>query len=484
MLMIKRYIRGVQASIGIMFALMAPVMVGAMGLALDYSQAYLVQQRLAQALDAAALAAASSATDKVAIEAKVQQFFDANYPPEKLGFTFDPVVTINGNQITVSGVASYSTFFAQLIGNDEVTVTAETTVERAVKGLEVVLVLDNTGSMATNDNIGKLRTATCEFVEILYGTYDAEETTDCLERYDSFVDAQNEYVKVGLVPYATSVNVGPYGLGYDDDGYGYGSAFLNNPLDLEFSNDGNTDICIIENDDGTDVLDHSGPWYMYRWCRGKTDDSPQCNYYNNYVCKNNAYNSSGSNCLDWDYDYGERTVYRAPEYRCPKASILPMTENMTALKDRINEMEANGWTFGNLGMVWGWRMLSPEAPFTEGVEWDNPSWRKVIVMMTDGDNVRSSPYGGYGNNNNHSVYSSNDLDDRLEDVCQNMNDQDRVTVYTITFDVNGGIDSTTEALYAECAGNGGFHSHVTTSEDLIEVFREIAQELSNLHIKQ
>jgi len=372
-----------------------------------------------------------------------------------------------------------------VFGIDTLDVEAETVVQKEVQGLEIVMVLDNTGSMATNNNIAKLRTAACEFVEILYGTYDAEATEDCLDRYESYVTAENEYVKVGIVPYATSVNVGPYGLGYDDGGASYETAFLNNPQGLSFSNDADTNICIIEEDDGTDVTDHSGPWDMYRWCRRNSDDRALCNYYNDYVCSA-GYNASGSSCQGWSYSYGARTVYRGPNYVCPQASVLPMTEDMTALKERIGEMNANGWTFGNIGMVWGWRMLSPSAPFTEGVEWGNQAWRKVIVMMTDGDNVRSNPYGGFGYNGYHSVNSSSKLDDRLEDTCENMDAiQNGPTVYTITFEaVSGGIDSDTRALYEGCAINGGRHEHVTTSDELVEVFRDIAQELSNLHIKQ
>ena len=476
-----RYYRDTRAAIIVLFAVMAPLLIGSAGMALDYAQAYLVQQRLAQAIDAAALAAAAASSDPATINQKVQDFFDVNYPEEKLGITFDPVVVINGNLVTVTGVATYETTFLTVLGIDEIDVGAETVVQREVKGLEVVLVLDNTGSMASNNNIEKLRQAACEFVEILYGTYDSEALEeDCLERYGSYVDPENEFVKIGLVPYATSVNVGPYGLGFDDDGDVYDDAFLSNPADLTFSNDGDTDLCVIEDDDGTDVQDHTGPWNMFRWCRDIADDEPECNYYNNYVC--NSYNSSHSSCTSWSYSYGSRGSYRGPNYTCPRASVLPLTEDMTALKDRIDEMEANGWTFGNLGTVWGWRMLSPDAPFTEGVDWDNTAWRKVIVIMTDGDNVRSSPYGGYGNNNDHTVYNSGVLDDRLEDTCANMDAEDSVTVYTITFDT-GGIDADTEQLYEDCAANGGRHEHVETSDELIEVFRDIAQELSNLHIK-
>ncbi len=476
----KDFIKDTRGTIAILFALMAPVVVGSVGMALDYSQAYLVQQRLAQALDAAALAAAASSTDPATIEAKVKAFFDANYPEDRLGVVFEPVVVINGNEVTVSGYANYGTSFVGIWGINEIEVAASTTVQREVKGLEVVLVLDNTGSMASNNNIGKLRTAACEFVEILYGTYDSDEVTDCLDRYGEFVEAENEYVKIGLVPYATSVNVGPYGLGYNDAGGNYDTAFLNNPQGLNFSNDSDTDICVIEDDGGSDTQDVEGPWDMYRWCRDTNNDNALCDYRNDYNCT--RYNSSGL-CSNWKYKKNAKGLYRSENYICPKASILPLSENMTALKNRINEMQANGNTYGNIGMVWGWRVLSDSYPFTEGVSFDNHAWRKVIVMMTDGDNVYSNPYSAYGYRYDNVVNSSSKIDDRLEDVCKHMDEQDDVTVYTITFDVNGGIDDYTEQLYKDCAANGGYHEHVETSDELVNVFREIAQELSNLHIK-
>ncbi|MFK7840516.1 MAG: pilus assembly protein TadG-related protein [Bdellovibrionales bacterium] len=478
------YLKSTKAAIGILFAVMAPVVIGSAGVAIDYSQAYLVKQRLSQAIDAAALAATASSNDPDVIEAKVKKFFDVNYPPEKLGATIDPTVYVDGNVVRVVGNASYTTLFIRIFNIDSIAVQADTEVQREVKGIEVVLVLDNTGSMATNNNIGKLRTAACEFVEILYGTYDGEGTEDCLDRYGDYVTASNDFVKVGIVPYATSVNVGPYGLGFDDGGVAYDDQFLSNPLDLTFSNDVNTDICVLEQDDGTDVLDHAGPWSMFRWCRDTQTDAAECNFYNNYVCSG-GYNQSGSSCLGWQYQVGARTVYRGPNYTCPSASVLPMTEDMTDLKGRIGEMQANGWTFGNIGMVWGLRLLSPTAPFTEGVEWDNTAWRKVIVMMTDGDNVRSSPYGAFGRNGEHSVSSAAVLDDRLEDICENMDNMENgPSVYTITFEASeGGIDSDTETLYRNCAVNGGRHEHVNTSDELQDVFRDIAQELSNLRIR-
>ena len=130
-----RYYRDTRAAIVILFAVMAPVIVGSAGMALDFAQAYLVQQRLGQAIDAAALAAAAHSSDPAAIQSKVKQFFDVNYPEDALGVTFEPVVLVDGNLVTVTGRASYNTFFLNVIGIDNIDLEAETIVQREVKGL-------------------------------------------------------------------------------------------------------------------------------------------------------------------------------------------------------------------------------------------------------------------------------------------------------------------------------------------------------------
>jgi len=206
---IRQYIRETSGAIAVVFALMAPVIVGASGMALDYAQAYLVQQRLAQSLDAAALAAVASSTDEAVIRQKVLDFFEANYGDDERGFAFDPIVTINGDDVTVTGTATYTTFFLRVIGTTEITVEAKTTVEREVQGIEVVLVMDNTGSMATNNNIATLRTAASNFVYIMYGI-DEEEAADVssYDEIDDLATRNSDFIKIGLVPYSTSVNVG------------------------------------------------------------------------------------------------------------------------------------------------------------------------------------------------------------------------------------------------------------------------------------
>ncbi len=446
------------ATIAVMFAVMAPMLVGVVGMSLDYSQAYLVKQRLSQALDAAALAAAASSTDESVITQKVKDFFKANYPEDKLGVTFDPNVQIVGDEVIVTADAYYVTSFLRVLGIDTIDVSAGTTVVREVQGIEVALVMDNTGSMSTNNNIGALRDAASNFVYIMYGI-DVEDGENAdPENLDSMSLRDRDYIKVGLVPYSGSVNVGPYGLGKDRNGDYYGEEFVNNPHDLDYSTSSNSQYwmgCVLADDGGGDVIDQEGPWDMYRYCRD-ADDDPYCHL----------------------NQYGN--VRKNANYDCPRTPLTPLSTSPTDLKNNIDTMSARGYTHGNYGMVWGYRVISPDFPFEEGVEWENQYWRKAVVMMTDGVNTIHPRYSAYGPTQDHNLRPS-DLNNKFEDVCNNLKDQG-VIIYTVTFYSN--VSENTKDFYRECATSEDYYHDAPGKEDLIDVFETISRELSNLHIKE
>ena len=163
---IIEYFRSTIGALSVAFALIIPVVVGAAGFAVDLSMAHMVKQRLSHAIDAAALAAAASAGGgtQAAISDKVSDFFYQNYPLDKIGATYDLTVVVSGDDITVSAKSRYETSFAQLLGIDELVVSATTTVTKEILGLEVALVLDVTGSMSTNNNIGTLKNGGYKFL--------------------------------------------------------------------------------------------------------------------------------------------------------------------------------------------------------------------------------------------------------------------------------------------------------------------------------
>lgn len=525
----------IEGTIAIAFGIMAPVLIGAVGMAMDLSQSYLVRQRLHGALDASALSAAATLTDdNDEMEQRVIDFLEANYPEGTIGFLdMDALeIDISESELTVFAVAQFPTTFLRVLGIDNISIASTTTVAREIKGLEVVLVLDNTGSMGSS-NMDALKTATANFVNILFNKVE---------------DAED--LRIGLVPYSSSVRVGRYGLGqYPDGTPGYGDPFVNLPAGMNYTttrgDDDNWYGCVVEyhennyyippteddppaahvtnsrgqlwstNTVGTsnefrcnnassgngsrcrghgwnpasssndpypnDTRDeHEGPWEIYA--------------YGKIVSRNNSCSGSGysytrctscpsSNDYECNQDYCF-CMHSTPATSCPYALVVPLTSDQQELLDAIPTMQHEGSTYSNLGMAWGMRLLSPEAPFTEGSEWGDEDWNKAVVMMTDGEMSPSSVYSAYWAANKTSADSINTLNARLTEVCNLLKSRD-VIVYTITFDhATSDISAATKNIYRNCATSSAHYFDAPTQENLITVFERISGALANLHIRR
>lgn len=427
----KKYWKDTSGVSAIVFGLSLPALLAAGGLAVDLAKAYNVKNRLGNSLDKAALAAASSTGDEAALEARMQAFFDANFPAEKLGTPLNVDLSLNNNVISISASARVDTSFMRIFGKDYVDVTAFTEVVRELSGIEVALVLDVTGSMA-GSNIIALRQASNDFIDIMF---------------DRITD--EDFIKIGIVPYSSSVNVGPYGLGLDLLGAAYDTPFITQPASDPFVNPATLTYnpnsyyqwhgCVLARSYPLDTQD--GPpnqWGMYRY-----------QYYN-------------------------------PNRYCPDEPLVPLTNNEETLHDTIDGLNASGWTYGNYGMVWGWRVLSPDYPFTEGVPYDNEEWEKAVLMMTDGRNTMHSYYSTYGLTNSHNIDPS-DLNDRFAEICQSMKDEG-ITIYTVTF--QSGVNASTRQYYEDCASDVSKYFHAPSNDELVDVFQNIANQLSQLHISQ
>lgn len=419
------FLRDTAGATALVFALSVPMFIGASGIAVDLAQAYNVKNRLGNALDKAALAAGSMTGDTDDIEEGVHKFIEANYPDIKLGTTFDVDVEFGDGTVTVSASARVNTSFMNILGQEYLDVHESTTVRRELAGVEVALVLDVTGSMAGN-NIAALKTASHNFIDIMF------------ERISDL-----EYLKVGIVPFSQSVNVGN-GLAAGFVSYPASDPYKSPPTTITYSSgtSGTTTNwrgCIRERASPLDTTDDTTPnWGMYRYPKVSGNTNPNNN--------------------------------------CTNSRIVPLTNNRTTLDTAITNLQTGGNTYGNVGMVWGWRVLSPTAPFTEGVSYDDPDWTKTVVMMTDGDNTVNNAYSAYGANPG---IDADDLDDKFAAVCENMKDEG-IKIYTITF--QSGISNATREIFRQCASDPTKYFNAPSNEDLTEAFQQIANELSQLHI--
>ena len=147
---------------GQMLVLLSAALVALMaltGMAIDVGIAYGVKAKLSAALDAAGIAAGRAVkigeTDVIRIQNAQNaavQFFTANFPSGYMGatvsgITTSPVHSPDGSWIiSVSASASVPTSFVRVLGWDNIPVAASA--ETTVRSLDMVLVLDCSGSLA------------------------------------------------------------------------------------------------------------------------------------------------------------------------------------------------------------------------------------------------------------------------------------------------------------------------------------------------
>ncbi|OAN44820.1 pilus assembly protein TadG [Paramagnetospirillum marisnigri] len=459
---LSRLLRCRKGNVAIMFAVSLLPIVASIGLGVDVARAYAVKSRMSAALDAAALAVGSSTGTNAQLQQMAQNFFNANYPSGALGATPTIHVDVSGDVITATATAALPTVFMKAVGVDTMTVDASSKVIRRIKGLELAMVLDNTGSMTTNDNIATLREAANELVTILFGSYTTHPT-----------------LKIALVPYSAAVNPGSVASSL----VGSGAAYAPNDVT-------GWKGCVVERaspNTHADTTAGTALWTRYAWA----------------PAIDNSYTAGNASTIKADPSYGNSST--GPNLGCPTA-ITPLTNVKSTLTTAISAMAAwsRGGTLGDIGMAWGLRVLSPEAPFTEGAAWGTANLTKAVIMMTDGVNqvykltstsgsnkvntAVNSDYTAYGRLDELGRVGSSSIsgaktivDNRLASLCTAMKAKG-IVVYTIVF--TGTVDASTKALYSACASDTTKYFDAPSQTDLKNAFTAIAVQLSNLRISE
>ncbi|MBV9859499.1 MAG: pilus assembly protein [Alphaproteobacteria bacterium] len=618
---LRRLLRKSDGNVAIMFGLFAIPLIIAVGLAIDAGRAYMVKVRLGAALDAAALAVGSETNQTSAqLSTDLQNYFTANYPSTALGNNVSVTPTggtssLTGTTVTYTAQATVPMVFMQLVGINNITVTATAQTQKTT-GLEVVLVLDNTGSMLCGPNDGAP-----SYSDSACATGVVSSDTTCTNssngsRICTLINASTEFINtltsaitssqqlyIGVVPYVTTVNVGnslctgattcshittttsaglcngTYFTDYKGNlilntststthsftgtltnggakvtgiasttglaagmvvqgtgvptntaiksvdsssqitlcanatASGSKSLTANSAIAYDTTNTATTTNwmgCVVEptssdeNVSGTGVLassttdpDYTEPsggwpsWYPFWWAPDGT--------YNNWSSTASAQSSStetqGKVVSDYDQIPG-------PNQGCP-VPILPLTDatttsGKTTILNTISSMwpRDSGGTQVHIGMIWGWRVLSPNGPFTANnghpLSYSNAStngWKKIVVLMTDGTEEwpTSGPGdltglgkiadGKIGTTSNTTAVTN--LGTRLADVCSNMAASGDFVIYTIGL----GSDGASNTQLQNCPTGGGFFESATTA-NLQTVFQDIAKSLIALRLSQ
>jgi len=196
-----------------------------------------------------------------------------------------------------------------------------------------------------------------------------------------------------------------------------------------------------------------------------------------------------------------------PGHNCVVRSITALTSDKTTIINAINALTPDGYTHVAIGAAWGWRVLSPGTPYTEGAAYSDKTWQKALIILTDGDNtmpddlngsdsaINGSDYTAYGfvsqeqKRLGQSMSSTSDLvnfqNESLKRVCANIKAVKRpdgsaaIHIYTVGLgvDLNANLP-----LLKSCATSDSDAYTATTTNALSDAFAEIANSLARIRL--
>ena len=159
--------------------------------------------------------------------------------------------------------------------------------------------------------------------------------------------------------------------------------------------------------------------------------------------------------------------------------ITDLTTNEATLDSAIDALSASGYTYIASGLTWGWRMVSPDAPLSQGISYEDMTkaktrTKKFVILMTDGENTRAPSYPAHDS-------TSNSLANTLTaDVCTNIKDM-KITVFTVAFTVT---DPTTLDMLRTCASQPKYAFDAQDNAALVASFKTISDQMSDLRLAE
>jgi Flp pilus assembly protein TadG len=201
-----------QGAMAIIMALCIVPVLALIGLSVDAGRAYVAQSRLSYALDSAALAGgrayveayAKGATARSdAVTSVVDAYFSANYPTNYLGapkVVKASIVSDDGTTLVVKVDTTIPTSFLHLVGIKDFTIAKQATIRRDISAQEIVMVLDNTGSMYENCTGSAASCSTVRFERMRNAAKDMVNTM-----FDN--EPKAGFLRMGIVPFVTTVNI-------------------------------------------------------------------------------------------------------------------------------------------------------------------------------------------------------------------------------------------------------------------------------------
>ncbi|NMG39014.1 hypothetical protein GRZ55_07150 [Chelativorans sp. ZYF759] len=556
--MLRSFLRSTSGNFAMMFAGVLPVMLGAVGMAVDTANLMNVKAQLQNAADVGVLVASREGATQTQRRNLFTQYLHANAGGKGVTIASSDVEIEAGiNHLRVDGrvTANVDLFFLHHLGVQQVSVVASTF--RSTKSMEIAVVLDNTGSMG-QAGINALKKASHALV-------DAVETGR----------APDQDVRISLVPFVTAVNILgegydpawidmtgrslyngwnfldanlrnrrrngerldrlPEGFGSNDTGTGYGGGQACNNNGVSAEAIAKRERCLADNYPHHMYLFEQSktPWkgcvearpYPYNFTLEPPHPTRPDTLFVPYFAPdepgarmNQGGNNSGSYNNSWIEDRvagteaerqratlkyiapasisindnGPLTI--GPNRACP-TPIVPLTTDFSKIRSGINAMNYWNGSGTNIaeGLAWGWRVLSPTAPYTQAGAFDPAERQKFMVLMTDGRNVsfgssgtiNRSDYGAYGFLANGFIGGTNNqgtaegiLNGWTGDMCSEMKKQG-IEIFTVVYNETA---ASVQTLFRTCATRPENFYMTNNTAALESAFANIGRQMSRLRL--
>jgi Flp pilus assembly protein TadG len=451
-------------------------LLGAVGAAVDYSKANATRVAFQTALDSTALmlsktAATDSSSD---LQTAATNTFNALFsrPDVKNVTVTANYSTTNGSQIVLDGSATLNTNFLGVLGIDEINISASTTSVWGNTRLRIALVLDNTGSMAQGGTSANGYTSKMDALKTA--------AHNLLTQLNTVAAGNPDNVYVSITPFSKDVNVGSSNNAeswlYWDDGVTTADNYwdaLNGSCNRVGSSFTTRSKCLAVNvcsksshTTHSDCTNHNGTWYTTpgTWTHAAHTTWNGCviDRDQNFDTTNDPPGTGG-------------TLYPTEQYSSCPVSLMGLSNNWTALNDKITAMQPVGNTNQALGLQLGWQSLTA-SPFTVPAMDPNYHYTQVIILLTDGLNTQDRWYSCPSNG------PCPTIDGREQTTCSNIKNAG-ITIYAVQ--VNTGNDPTS-TLLQNCASNApGTLDHfflLTSPEQIVTTFNQIGTALTNLRL--
>lgn len=453
MSLLKAFSKDLRGNTTIMFALAVVPLLLAAGAGIDMLRANSTQTVLQGAADAAAIAgAASGKTNQDDLMKIVTDYVIANGVPKAVEAisSLDAALDQKNRTFSVTLKGKINTSLMRIAGISTMDVGAYSQVSLGNEGLEVALVLDNTGSMNDSNRLPALKAAAKQLVD------------------EVFTAAGGNYIKVGVVPFSEYVNVG---MGNRN------AAWINVPADTSSTTNQCWDTypaatksnCRMETSSWSlDGVPQSSTYEVCDWNYGTPVQ--QCGPVTNSLTWNGCVGSRG---IAEDVGIGN-PASRYPgvqNVNCP-VDLLPLTSDKSTVNAKIEAMTGVGNTYIPSGLVWGWNILDNQEPFNQA---KSAGWMKAhggtkaLVLMTDGDNTLTPTYPYHGPDGGNTGVANS----KVTALCDNIKGTN-ITLYTVSLMVTNPVS---KAMLVNCASDGSKAFSADDPAALAQAFKHITESL-------